>query len=204
MIYFFGCCLLVGFVLWLSILYIDAKRLKTIFFLWCRILNQKCSTFKKKILNYMQQSVNYHRYWLWLVVALFMIFALSMASCKTRSNAVRGSASLRVTNQSTPEIQTLSGKWIIPRRALDSLAIHPLPLSVVDTAAKVGLSLSDAGGGALTIETFAFVPKPFSLPNIEVAADASASGGQTETPWRLLIIVWVGSSLALILVARLL
>ena len=86
---------------------------------------------------------------------------------------------------------------------LDSLALQPLPLSVVDTAAKVGVSISDAGGGALTIEPFAFVPKSFGLSDIEVVADASASGGhQTETPWRLFFIVWVAASLALILVAR--
>lgn len=87
---------------------------------------------------------------------------------------------------------------------LDSLALQPLPFSVVDTAAKVGFALSDAGGGNIAIEPFAFVPKPFSLPNIEVAADASGSSRQQpETPWRLIIIVWVGSSLVLVLIARL-
>lgn len=151
----------------------------------------------------MQQFVNSPRSLRLLAAVLSMTFALSITSCRTHSNVVRGSASLRMSSRSTPDIQTLSGKWIIPRRTLDSLSLQPLPLSVVDTAAKVGVSISDAGEGALTIETFAFVPKPFGLSDIEVVADASASTGQrTEIPWRLLIIVWVGASLALILVAR--
>lgn len=174
MSFYFGCYLLAGFVLWLNISYIDARPLMMTFLRWCGNLSPKCSMFSEKILNYMLLFVSSHRFWRSLVVALFMIFALSLTGCRAKKTLAQTSTTLTVRDISAPKVQTLASRWFVPSKTIEDLSPGDIPLTFVDNDAKIGVKILRPNFDSLVIEPFAFAPSPFSLGNLSFTSDAVA------------------------------
>lgn len=178
MIFYFGFFPLAGCVPWLSSLSIAGNPLMTIFSRWCRNSKLKCSTSNGKISSSTELYANSRRSLHWLVAVLFTMSALSMTACRTSRSNVQTSTSLRVQNVRPDQVRLISGHWSLPANLIHEWTAAGVPVSMVDTASKVGVRISSAEGDSLILEPFAFVPSPVSVPDIELSYDSEVSASQ--------------------------
>lgn len=134
----------------------------------------------EKTLNCMVQYVSFRQSSRLQVVALITMFALSIISCSSHKEVLQSSAKVAISNLQPPRVTTQSARWNLPSLALDNLTLSPEGVSFIDTTSKVGVTIRKVSEDTISIAPFAFVPEPWQIGSVEVAADASVTGPAKE------------------------
>lgn len=133
-----------------------------------------------KTLNYMVPSVNYRQLLPLLAGVLLLTFALSTSACRTHRSQQMSQTSIEIGQLEAPRVTSLSQRWTIPKALFDQIRLSDAPITRVDTAAKIGVTISRDMDDALVVEPFAFVANAWRVDGI--AMHSSLSEQPPEAP----------------------